>query len=581
MVYKKLEYDGLKTVIDSIKRYSLKMYKFNSDPLLYYKYLMKEFFEKRGSKTATPEQLTAICDEWYMKSRNKWDGYTKFYHPDLSAVSTGIKGGDNFGMICEPSTNTYKGRDDYAGNPLFAVTDCNWEMTDDGEPLITSIEGIMCSEPFTRNDPDKFVGVLQMTGYHWWTELDLTNSNSYYEGYCSNYSVKPYNTFHIEALPEAVIHEDVDVRGRVLLESISNGSRCNVRSWVLHSKYMSDLTSNNTMTSYSGGPTRTYVFSHNSSHTYANNTSNIHNQISTYSGSTICDNAFLILMMRIKYASLTMDNIIQGSCKYNFQYAAVVSETNVKRVIISAANAENIIIGSTMLVGTGTDRESAAYSISGQSGYVVTGKVPVGSNIAIMFNNAPNTFNVTTSTYITTSSWHTGSCDNILGNDGSPYDYTNKKEPAKLQGIEYMMGAYETFSDVLIKVYQENSKYLYQPYLVRKVSQQAESITSNYIASNIIIQSNAGGWGYIVYMTYKNGIYFTTRIGGSSTTYTRDGIYFIASPSATIYQWLAYDWNGAGDYYCGINFLYPNTITTAYTISTRLSCNGNRGVYNH
>ena len=581
MTTKKLDYNGLCTLVKNIKKLSNKIFSVESDPLAIYRYTMKEFFEDRGSATATPAQLTAICDEWYMESREDWDGYTKFYHPDLSAVSEGVKkGGDNYGMICKPSTNNVRGRDDYSYNPLFIPTDCNWEMTNDGEPLITSIEGINCLIPFERNNPSRYVGVLQMTGYHWWTELS-SSSPYYYEGYCSRYTTE--HGSYIEALPESVIHPSVNVSGRTLLESVTNGSGCNVRSWVLHSKYMSDLTSNNIMTSYSGSPTRTYVFSHNTSHTYANNTSIDHNQTSTYSGATICDNAFLILMSRIKYGSLTMDGIIQGCSNYAFQYAAVVAETNVKRVIISAANAENIIIGSTMLVGTGTDRASSAYSISGQNGYMVTGKVPVGDNIAIVFNDASSTFNTTTSTYISSFTWRSGSCDNILGNDGSPYNCTSGTDPAKLQGIECMMGSCEVFADVIMNLYQESSKYWIQPYLVRKVSNQAESITSNYVASGIKIeQPSSNSWNYIAYMSYKNGIYFGTRVGGSETTYAKDAIYLLSnSTEAKIFRSYGnfMDLNAICGLYCSAFNTPPDQL--AWFFSTRLSCNGNRGVYIH
>ena len=577
--YKKLDYNGLRTLIANTKFYLRSKIGLTKEQK--YKLRMKEFFEDRGSATATPAELTAICDEWYMESREDWDGYTRFYHPDKSAVSEGVKGGDNYGMVCEPSTNTVRGQDDYAGNPLFAIMDCNWEMTDDGEPLITAIEGITCATPFVRNNASKFVGVLQMTGYHWWTELSA-DDNYYYEGYCSHYTTA--HGAYIEALPEAVIHPSVNVSGRVLLESVASGSGCNVRSWVLHSKYMSDLTSNNTMTSYSGGPTRAYVFSHNTSHTYANNTSTAHNQTSTYSGATICDNAFLILMMRIKYASLTTDGIIQGCGIYSFQYAALTAESNVKRVIISAANAENVKIGSTVLIGTGTDRSAAAsYSISGQSGYVVTGKILVGDNVAIVFNDAPSTFSTTTSTYINSFIWGTGSCDNILGNDGSPYDCVSGTDPVKLQGIEYMMGIFEIFADVIVNNYQESSKYWIQPYIVRKVDHQDESITSNYVASGLKIeQASSSEWSCIVYTGYKNGIYFPIRVGGSSSTYTRDEM-FRRADSDILTEWMSYCDLWDGIVRAGLVTMNPNNELSAlrWYIGTRLSCNGNRGVYSH
>ena len=572
MSKKKLDYDGLRVLVTAIKSYVDNRADMTAEQR--YRDTMREFFEQNGSATATPAQLTAICDEWYAATRGDWDGYVRFYHPDASGISEGTRGGDNVGMACIPSTNTDAGQDDYAGNPLFTPTDCNWTMSSTGQPLITAIEGIHCSTAFTRTDPTKYVGVLQQTGYHWWTELS-DDSDYYYEGYCSK--LKTSYT-HIEPLPEAVLPDGT------------------IREWVLHSKYISDLTSDNCMTSYSGGPTRTYVFSHNTSHTYAENTSVKNGQTKTFSGATITDNAFLILMARIKYASLTMDGIIQGCVNYSFQYPVAKGENGVKRVLVTTAQANNILVGSNLLIGTYTttiDRANEnTYAISGQGGYVVTSKtteVIDGTTYGVIyFDDATSSFNTVANgattngtTYISSFIWRTGSCDNILGNDGSPTDPKSGKEPAKLQGIEYMMGAYEVFADVILNLYKEGDTYYYQPYIVRSVANQATSITANYVASGLrIAQGASEAWYYIVYMGYKNGLYFATRVGGSSTTYTRDAIYLHSNVTGNR-EWLSYGSLGRGVASGGLSSLsgHHGLGTLIWYLATRLSCNGNRGVY--
>ena len=593
MVYKKLEYDGLKMII-TLSKYYIET-KIGLTKLQKYRKKMKEFFEKRGSKTATPEQLTVICDEWYIESRNKWNGYTKFYIPELSATSDGIKGGDNYKLVCEPSTNTYKGRDDYAGNPLFIPTDCNWEMTDDGEPLITSIEGIDCLNTFTRNDPNKFVGVLQMTGYHWWNTPNKNDSKYLYEGYCSEKisnaeiisRIQDATLINIAPLPEAVINENADVSGRILLEN----SVANVRSWVCHSKYEPNLTSNNALTSYSGSPVISGSISLTSIHTYANNTSAAHGQSYTYSGHTMCDTSFLILMYRIKYASLASKDHLAGCGAYQYAYTAAVAESNTSRVILTAANAENIEIGSTVRIGSSATRnDAAAYSISGINGYVVTGKVPVGSNVAIVVDNGTRSFSTTTTTYLHTHTWRTGVTDNILGNDGSPTNPLSGKEPVKLQGIEYMNGVFVIAADIINNYTTTEST----PYFVRRVSQQSESVTNNYISSNTPYKL---GGGYITYMYFNggnSGLYFPYRPNssssisidipaGSSSIYTKNN-YATSSDTSGAHELELYlggifttSLDQAGLCY---ESSYDGVTTAAYHLGTRLSCNGNRGVYN-
>lgn len=610
MSVNKLDYNGLCTLVDNIKAYALRLYRlYNSDPLTsnplaYYRYLMNEFFKSKGSATATPAQLTAICDKWYMESRGNWFGWTRFYNPELSAVSEGVKGGDNYGMVCEPSTNTYRGQDDYSTNPLFIPTDCNWEMTDNGEPLITSIEGIDCLVPFERNNPNKFVGVLQMTGYHWWNTPDKSKSSYLYEGYSSlkiNTSdianiISDSSDINIAPLPEAVINENVDVTSRVLLESTIYNSH--VRSWVCHSKYETNLTSSNTLTSYSGGRCSSGSISHVTSHTYANNTSTAHSQSYTYSAHTACDASFLILMYRIKYASLAFKDHLTGCQSYHFSYAAAVAESSVSRFIVTATQAENILIGSTVRIGTGSSKGLTtnvdAYSISGADGYIVTGKIPVGDNVAIVVDNGTRSFTTTTSTYIHSHIWRTGMTDEILGNDGSPTNPIGFKEPAKLQGIEYMNGTFQIFSDVLCNLVSAGT---ITPYFVRRVSQQASSITSDYISSNCVHVQTGGSGMYEALMYFNggnSGLYFPYRPSGtgalpvtvpdaSATTYTKS----VMNSEGT-------DINGVKDFqtYVGGIFMYPSeqggpcycscwddVDKASYHISTRLSCNGNRGNY--
>ena len=82
-------------------------------------------------------------------------------------------------------------------------------------------------------------------------------------------------------------------------------------------------------------------------------------------------------MTYIKYASLTLDGIMQGCCNYNYQLYAQVSETGVRRILIASSDASKIKVGSSILIGTyngsSVDRGvSANYNISTIAGAIVT-----------------------------------------------------------------------------------------------------------------------------------------------------------------------------------------------------------------
>ena len=526
-----------------------------------YKAVMKSFFLTNGASSATPAELTALCDRWYTATRTGWDGGVKFYAPDVSAVSDGEKIGNNAGMTCTPSTNTVAGQDDYAGLPLFACVDVNWIVDPNTlEPVITAIDGI--TDSFDRYDPAKFVGVMQMSGYRWWNDGD---TNYYLRGYCD--SLKPYA--NIEPLAEAV-----------------RASDNSVRPWVVHAKYMAKVESGK-FTCYSGVIPTAYSVSHNSSHTYAKAVG------SQYSGGTAADNAWLKLMSMIKYGSLTQDGVNQGCVQYNFQYPAAVAESGVQHVIVTKDQAANLIVGSSVIIGNydgSLDRNnSGMYSITGQAGAVVTSiqEVTIDGNTyaavnvdCAAFDTVANGASTTGTTYISTWHWRSGTCDNVLGNDGSPDSPGSGKYPAMIQGIEYSVGGYEVYADVILNLYKDsNDVYWYEPYLVNRSAQQSTGITSNYKATGLKCQQpDASNWRYIKKEGYAKGIYFPVLVGGSSSTYHRDGFYMNAASTGTR-EWLAFGNLYGGVGVGGLSDLYGDfgLSGAGWGVLARLSPNGNRG----
>lgn len=527
-----------------------------------YDTVMKKWFLLKGAEYASAEQLTALCAEWYEKTRDDWDGSVTFSIPDASGGSTGstgTRGGDNEGLTCAPSTDSVKGQDDFEGLSLFACKDVNFIVNPDSlDILITAIDGITSN--FVRDDPDIFVGVMQMSGWHYQSETATTYTHGYRTKYLAAYN-------DIEPLAEAV---------RV------DGS---VRQFVVHSKYMSANNSGK-MTSCSGSYARPYN-SHNSIHGLYAATG------AQYSGTTTADDTFLKLMTMIKYASLTLDGIMNGCSNYNMQYYAQVSETDVKRIIVPS-NA-GILEGSTIEIGTyngsSADRGTAAnYSISGMDGVKVTAveNVTIEGNsykavyvdIDTPFNTVANGNAVSGSTIISTFHWACGSCDNVKGNDGSPGSNTDSKHPFRLQGIECMVGGYEVFADVIMSLEVVGSTTHYVPYITRRSSTQASSITENYEGiTDLKIECPAtDSWQWIKRIGFAKGMSYPVKVGGSSSTFTKDAFYMNKQGTTGLREWLAFGYLNYGAL-AGLSCLYGgNGLTNAlWTYLRRLSPNGNRG----
>lgn len=530
-----------------------------------YKAVQKAWFIQNGAETADSTTLTSLMDRWYTITRKPWNGWTRFYHIDVSSNTTGEKMGDLKGMTLVPSTDTVAGQDDFAGNPLFAVTKVNWTM-ENSQPVITAIEGI--SPDFEIDNPDKLVGVVQMTGYHWWTTL--AESNQYYdEGYSATWL---QTKSHIEPLPEAVRPDKT------------------VRPWVIHAAYIASFR-NGKMTCCSG-QVPTGNVSHNASHDMAKANG------TDYSGTCSCDRSFLILMCRILFGSLTLDGILNGCYNYYLSHTAKVSETGVNRIIVDASAKGAYVVGSNVIIiaqkfsGDDDKRQTCVDNTANRYKILSIEDVTISeAKYAAIYVDAETPFdtvaeNTTDSTVVPTIiftvPWTSGSTDDVLGNTGS-LNCTDGKHPVKLQGIEFANGQREVLSDAINKLWKDtDGTYYYTCYTVNTVSKQSTSITDDYIAGSSIQQpTGSDKWSYIKYNEYKNGMYFPTQVDGSSSTYTCDQVVLNHDLDGEMREFLCF-----GSLYGDVASSGPSCLHLHWFLggwwwnaASRLSPNGNRGVW--
>lgn len=515
-----------------------------------YEKAMRNWFRVMGYGS-TPEEITALVTEWYKATREDWNGWVTF--SKTSTSSDGVKGGDNADMVCIPSTDTVANRDDYSGNPLFAVTTINWILDEDGNPIISAIKGI--HDTFEQNNPEKYVGVMQMSAWTYQYEDD----NSYTHGYCSKRELAA----NAKPLPEAV-----SVDGTF-------------REYVIHSKYMS-TTINGKMTCCSGA-IPTAFNSHNSLITLSNQ-----NGVD-YSASCVTDWSFLVHMTFIKYGSMTQDNRIQGCVNYNYQYYARISESNTNRVIINKSEGNNLIVGSSVICGTyngNDDRGQASVRAFTPNGAIITSIEDVvidGTTYSAVYLDCEkfdSTANPSASggTILSTWHWRNGTNDSVLGNDGSIVSSTNGRFPAMIQGIEYSVGGYETMADVILNI--ENGYY--NPRIAKLKRYQATSVTNNMVASALVSEQPAtDSWNYIRRLENDGEIFFQTDTAdGSSSKYVRDAFYKNSVSTKTgTREWLAFGSLSSGSGLGGLFFLFGGYgLGFAHWHSlARLSPNGNRG----
>lgn len=508
-----------------------------------YKTTMKKWFTAHGATVMT--DLTELCDKWYTLTRTGFYGGVRFNQPveGESMSSDGTRTGDCVGKTCVPSTETVAGQDDFAGIPLFAPVDCNVYLDETGKPHITAIDGI--AGGFDRYNESRIVGVLQMTG---WVKF-VDDSSGWGIDYTDNIGMPGFHP-----LPEAV-----DLDGTV-------------RTWVVHGKYGFG----DNWSCCSGVKTKVWNVSHNTQLT------GVHNQWGNrYCGGTSADDAFMKIMLWLKYAQLDSDRVMHGCNNYNYEYQPALAETGVERILLTTAQAANLVVGSAVVL---------AASKRAQSNVVDRCKITKIENVeidgttygAIYVDNGGVTFDTTTELWLSTIEWWTGSTDNVLGNDGG-INPASDKYPVKIQGIEYMVGCYEVMGDTILDVAEIDGVECQVAKVCRDATKLATSVTANYITAGYGVPRPAtAGWTWAKRMGFDSNlpeVLIPSVTGASSSTGTRDGFYEEAIGATGLREWLRFGCLNYGLTVAGLSCGLGGLSGAYWNVGGRLSVTGNRGEF--
>lgn len=348
---------------------------------------------------------------------------------------------DNADLVCEPSTDTVEGRDDYADIPLFKWYNCNYKRDASGHAYPTAIEHL--SDDY-RKTGTVDVGVIQMTPYVKWDDSD----------------------------PDYILWSITDSPRDGFTPWAAAKSGDTIYPYVIHSKFFSGVGEDGLLRSvYDLVPARNQ--SHNSMITdYAKKGPG-------YKGAGGEKVAWQILFNSIKCAVKSSQEKYAGATGYNLQYPAAVQRSEKLAYFpVTTAQAKNLLVGSRVSVGYGSKGSDGTVnndrSVSTIHQYADEAKIlkiePLDDTTSAVyldcdaFDTMPISLSDTLSTPITLSTmhWHSGTTDAVIGHhDGSPYSNTDFKHPYRVQGIEYAVGGYETLSDMVLAFDDSNGKDVY------------------------------------------------------------------------------------------------------------------------
>lgn len=284
-----------------------------------------------------------------------------------------------------------------------------------------------------------------------------------------------------------------------------------LQPFMLFAKYPLSVDANGKARSTSNAKPLTRTVSHNSLIT-------ICDYEHSGGGSKTCgDDWYLKIMYLMKFGKKDSQNYFAGNTGYDIRVHPTIEENGVKRVIIATSEADKLLVGTGMMLGTnkseGADRsETLAHNIFDDIRITKIEKYDA-SNSAVYFDTE-ETFDTKTTYLLSTSVWWCGACDNVEG-DGSPYNSKSGKEPYTIQGIEVGHGFYELVGNIIAKSVGSGLTL----YINYNSLNEATSITSNYTKIDYTFPAQAAaGEFYPKYLDFVLGLFVVKGTGGSTTS---------------------------------------------------------------
>lgn len=347
---------------------------------------------------------------------------------------------DNAGLVCEPSTDTVEGQDDYADIPLFKWYNCNYKRDASGHAYPTAIEHL--SDDY-RKTGTVDVGVIQMTPYVKWDDSD----------------------------PDYILWSITDSPRDGFTPWAAAKSGDTVYPYVIHSKFFSGVGEDGLLRSV-------YDILPAQNQSYNSMITDYGKKGAGYKGAGGERVAWQILFNAIKCAVKSSQEKYAGCTGYNLQYSAAIQRSEKLTYFpVTAAQAKNLLVGSRASVGYGSNNRGTVNidrSVATMHSYVSSAKILKiealdDTNSAVYldcdaFDTMPVALSDTLSAPITLSTmhWHSGTTDAVIGHhDGSPGSNTDSEHPYRVQGIEYAVGGYETLSDMVLAFDDSGGKDVY------------------------------------------------------------------------------------------------------------------------
>lgn len=471
-------------------------------------YELGDFYTKSQADAlfVRKDELDLKVLETYYNLRRTGKVYqAKVWKFAANPTSTCEKLADNAGLICEASTSTTEGRDDYANISLFDWRYCNYIREDDGSPIPTAIEGMESYKESGAVD----VGAMHMS--FWWGIKDCGD----YEIY--TISDSPHPELGLSPWVECV-RED----GTVL-------------PWCIGSAFISSKGEDGLLHSLPNRKPERFQ-------SYKNIITNYGKKGKGYHGAGASNMVYQQLMMAIKYGTKSSQSVFGGCTGYSVQLPASIERAEVDTYFpIKKTDKSKFYVGSRVSIGYPADNKGTPNLDRGVGTlhqYADSAEILAIEDIdeqnaklvldAKPFNTLPvEVGTITSSIYVTTMPWYTGSTKAVLGrHDGASVSPAGYSHPYRINGREYAIGLSEIPSDTVMIFQPDYSKDVYlAPKGVKRTISESE-IKRDYIKlGNIPAAPDAADFWIGDIKITPEGSWYPATIGTGERVGTGDRCY--------------------------------------------------------
>ena len=257
-----------------------------------------------------------------------------------------------------------------------------------------------------------------------------------------------------------------------------------------------------------------------------------------------CDTQFALMAWRLRHWTLSNSGHAQGCNGYNLQNTLALAEENVKRVLLTTAQAASYVEGSCICLGergsnTGSDRNTDYNHNILQIAKInsITNVTIDGTEYGALNLDIATTITTTTTMLVSTMPWPSGTTEKLQGHsDGCIGSLTNGKYPYRVAGMEMEIGSYCEELDPLWQASLVDDHWHYDVYACRNSEKLAGSITADYtkVGEFDLPNANKWTWNYIRALNKMSAeAQIPTKFGGSGSTYVRAA--FLSPGSAGVF----------------------------------------------